>query len=140
MTLSTDLTITTEKLMDLFESANPEKVDVLGKCLDLPQPEIDKIMKNYRSPTPRREAYLDMYVHRHPCPNWYKIVSVLRDEFSLNQQAELVNNTYVKGTQATLCSSTVVHKITSCMCIIIINYNRRPCILIVYSTYVSCLW
>ena len=88
--------------MDLFESADPEDVDDLGKLLDLPQSEIDKIKKNYRSPAQRKEAYLDLYVHQHPCPSWSWIAVVLRDWFSLNQQADLVENTYVKGTQDAL--------------------------------------
>ena len=102
MTVCTDLTITTDKLMDLFESVNPEKVDDLGDHLDLPQSERDKIKKNYRSPTQRKEAYLDLYVHQHPCPSWRRIDVVLRYQFSLREQADLVENTYVKGTQDTL--------------------------------------
>ena len=101
MTVCTDLTITTDKLMDLFESVNSGMVDDLGECLDLPQSERDKIMKNYRSPTQRKEAYLDLYVHQHPCPSWRKIAGVL-GRFSLHQRADLVENTYVKGTQDTL--------------------------------------
>ena len=103
MTVCTDLTITTDKLMDLFESVDPEDVDDLGDRLDLPQSERDQIKKNYRSPTQRKEAYLDLYVHQHPCPSWSEIAEVLRNVwFSLRQQADLVENTYVKGTQDTL--------------------------------------
>ena len=103
ITVCTDLTITTDKLMDLFKTMNPEKVDDLGDLvsLDLPQSERDKIKKNYRSPTQRKEAHLDLYVHQHPCPSWREIAKVLR-WFSLVQQADLVKNTYVKGTQDTL--------------------------------------
>ena len=42
----TDLTITTEKLMELFAQLDPEKVDkLLGEyyCLGLPQSEMDRI-------------------------------------------------------------------------------------------------
>ena len=102
MTVCTDLTITTDKLMDLFESVDPEKVDDLGDRLDLPQSERDKIKKNYRSPTQRKEAYLDLYVHQHPCPSWTEIAGVLRYRFSLYERADLVENTYIKGTQDTL--------------------------------------
>ena len=101
MTVCTDLTITTDKLMDLFESANPRRVDDLGDYLGLPQSERDKIKKNYHSPTQRKEAYLDLYVHQHPCPSWREIARVLR-RFSLRQRADLVENTYVRGTQDTL--------------------------------------
>ena len=102
MTVCTDLTITTDKLMDQFESVNPRKVDYIGDWLGLPQSERDKIKKNYRSPTQRKEAYLDLYAHQHPCPSWREIAWVLRNVFSLHQQADLVDNTYVKGTQDTL--------------------------------------
>ena len=85
--------------MDLFGS---ERVDDLGVELDLPQSERDKIKKNYHSPTQRKEAYLDLYVHQHPCPSWRRIATVLRLLFSLDQQADLVENTYVKCTKDAL--------------------------------------
>ena len=42
----TDLTITTEKLMELFAPLDPEKVDMLGgeHYLGLPQSEIDRLL------------------------------------------------------------------------------------------------
>ena len=103
MIVYTDLTITTEKLMKLFGPMDPEKVDKLGDrvYLGLPQSEIDRIQKDYQSPTQRKEAYLDVYVHQHPCPTWRWVVGVLR-QVALPQQADLVKNTYVKGTQDTL--------------------------------------
>ena len=96
----TDLTITTEKLMELFAPLDPGKVDELGGkgCLGLPQSEIDRIQKDYQNPTQRKEAYLDLYVHQHPCPTWSHIALILYDEVDLPQQAELVENTYLKGT------------------------------------------
>ena len=101
--LYTDLTITTEKLMELFAPLDPEWVDELGGKYDLglPQSEIDRIQKDYQSPTQRKEAYLDLYVHQHPCPTWSQVARVLR-RVSLRQQAALVENTYVKGTQDAL--------------------------------------
>ena len=103
MIVYTDLTITTEKLMELFAPLDPEKVDRLGHqyCLGLPQSEIDRIQKDYQSPTQRKEAYLDLYVHQPPCPTWRQVARVLR-LVNLRQQADLVENTYVKGTQDTL--------------------------------------
>jgi hypothetical protein len=100
-----DLTITSEKLMELFAPLDPEKVDELGGeyYLGLPQSEIDRIQKDYQSPTQRKEAYLDLYVHQHPCPTWSQVALVLRNwSVDLPQQADLVENTYVKGTQDTL--------------------------------------
>ena len=97
-----DLTITTEKLMELFAPLDPEMVDELGGYLYIPQFEIDRIQKDYQSPTQRKEAYLDLYVHQHPCPTWSRIAKVLRDWVNLPQKADLVENTYVKGTHVTL--------------------------------------
>ena len=98
--LYTDLTITTEKLMELFALLDPRKVDELGDDLGLPQSEIDRIQKDYQSPTQRKEAYLDLYVHQHPCPTWSQVAEVLRNWVNLLQQADLVENTYIKGTQS----------------------------------------
>ena len=87
--------------MELFALLDTEKVDDLGGCLDLPKSEIDRIQKDYQSPTQRKEAYLDIYVHQHPYPTWSQIARVLR-WINLPHQADLVENTYVKGTQDTL--------------------------------------
>ena len=93
--------------MELFAPLDPGKVDELGGAyylLGLSQSEIVRIQKDYQSPTQRKEAYLDLYVHQHPYPSWILVVEVLRDYWKINlrQQAELVENTYVKGTQDTL--------------------------------------
>ena len=89
--------------MELFAPMNPEEVDELGdeEHLDQPQSEIARIQKDYWSPAQRKEAYLDLYVHQHPCPTWSNVFYVLRN-FNLHQQADLVENTYVKGTQDAL--------------------------------------
>ena len=91
--------------MELFAPLDPGKVDMLGGkyCLGLPQSERDRIQKDYQSPTQRKEAYLDLYVHQHPCPTWGWVAEELH-QFDLPQQADLVENTYVKGTQDTHCS------------------------------------
>ena len=87
--------------MELFAPLDPEVVDGLGggDYLGLPQSEINRIQKDYQSPTQRKEAYLDLYVHQHPCPTWSQVARVLRNWVNLPQQADLVENTYVKGTQ-----------------------------------------
>jgi hypothetical protein len=109
--------------MELFAPLDPEEVDELGGkyYLGLPQSEIDRIQKDYQSPTQRKEAYLDLYVHQHPCPTWSQVAELLRSWMvDLPQQAELVENIYVKGTQPrhTVC----------CMYIKLINiYNGKPC-------------
>ena len=88
--------------MELFAPLDPGKVDELGGkgYLGLPQSEIDRIQKDYQSPTQRKEAYLDLYVHQHPCTAWWQVAMILR-WVNLPQQADLVENTYVKGTQDT---------------------------------------
>jgi hypothetical protein len=91
--------------MELFAPLDPGKVDELGDkyYLGLPRSEIARIRKDYQSPTLRKEAYLDLYVHQHPCPAWSRVAEVLHDwRISLPQQADLVENTYVKGTRDTL--------------------------------------
>ena len=103
-----DLTITTEKLKEQFASLDPEKVDELGDedWLDLPESEVDSIKSRYDSPIQRKEAYLDLYVHQHPCPSWARIAYTLHG-LGLRQQADFVENTYVKGTQYYTSSSVV---------------------------------
>ena len=90
--------------MEQFARLDPEKVDILGgkDYLGLPQSEIARIQKDYQSPTQRKEAYLDLYVHQHPCPTWSRVAVILRYRVNLPQQADLVENTYIKGTQDTL--------------------------------------
>ena len=91
--------------MELFAPLDPENVDKLGGrgYLGLQQSEIDKIQRSYQSPTQRKEAYLDLYVYQHPCPSWREVSRLLHSRsFKLLQQADLVENTYVKGTQDTL--------------------------------------
>ena len=90
--------------MELFAPLDPEKVDQLGGeyRLGLPQSEIDRIQKDYQSPTQRKEAYLDLYVHQHPWPTWRQVAEILHNWVDLPQQADLVENTYVNGTQDTL--------------------------------------
>ena len=89
--------------MELFSPLDPEEIDELGKhYLDLSQSEIDTIQNDYQSPIQRKEAYLDLYVHQHPCPDWREIAKVLRQWGNLSQKADLVENTYVKGIPDTL--------------------------------------
>ena len=90
--------------MELFAPLDPEEVDELGDrmYLELPQSETARIRKDYQSPTQRKEAYLDLYVHQHPCPTRNDVAEVLFNCANLRQQADLVENTYVKGTQDTV--------------------------------------
>ena len=99
MHVCADLTITSDKLNELFQLMNLVKVDVIADKLNLPKSEVDKIKENYHNSTQRKEAYLDLYVHQHPCPSWENVVRVLSD-LHLNQEAELVENTYVNGTDS----------------------------------------
>ena len=73
-----------------------KRVDLIVDYLELPKSEVDKINENYHNPTQRKEAYLDLYVHQHPCPSWDDVALLLCD-LNLKEQAGLVENTYVKG-------------------------------------------
>ena len=105
----TDLTLTTDRLTELFQSVeDPDRVGSLqltddglvwegiGEWLGLPKSALEEIRRNYQSDTKRKDAYLDAYTHHHPCPTWKKISEVLR-RCDLDQQADEVVNTYVQG-------------------------------------------
>ena len=95
----TDLTLTTDRLTELFQSVeDPDTLGVygIGELLGLPQSVLEEIRRSYQSKTKRKDAYLDTYTHRHPCPSWKKISEVLM-ECDLDQQADEVKNTYVQG-------------------------------------------
>ena len=105
-----DLTITTDKLKQLFEPlVDPWKVDRLGEEFGLPQSERERSMNNYHIPARRKEAYLDLYVHQHPCPSWGVITYILRHTYKLVKEANFVENTYVEG-------MLFVH-VTVCVCV-----------------------
>ena len=97
----TDLTLTTDRLTELFQSVkDPDRVGYgygsIGEYLGLPESVLEEIRRSYQSKTKRKDAYLDTYTHRHPCPSWKKISEVLR-KYHLRQQADEVENTYVQG-------------------------------------------
>ena len=114
----TDLTLTTDRLMELFQSVedpdNPLQYIIglysesIGEVLDLPQSALEEIRRSYQNNTKRKEAYLDTYTHHHPSPSWKKINEALR-WCDLDQQASEVNNTYIQGMQ---CVHTCTLKIT----------------------------
>ena len=112
----TDLTVTTDRLMDLFQSVeDPDRAGQsiissfvyagrsIGELLGLPQSAIDEIKSSYQSAARRKEAYLDTYANQHPWPSWRKVVDVLQ-ECRLRQQSDDVKNTYVQGEQVNDCS------------------------------------
>ena len=100
---TTDLTISTEKLVELFATVRDDKVNLIGGCsfiyqgLPLPSSKTDDIRRNYRNPTQRRDAYLDLYATDHPCPSWSDVANAL-DEVNLDDQSDEVERTYVQGT------------------------------------------
>ena len=71
----------------------------IGGFLGLPVSALAEIRKRYRSKDKRKDAYLDTYVHYHPCPSWKVIQDVLGKCF-LRQQADEVETTYVQGMYA----------------------------------------
>ena len=107
--INTDLTITTEKLVELFAIMDDGYVGLDGKIgvdiygqldkrLDLPHPMVAEMKRNLCSPSQRREAYLDLYATGHPCPSWRQVAKALR-RFGLSHQADTVESTYVQGTR-----------------------------------------
>ena len=104
--VSTDLTLTTDRLTELFQSvedpdnADPVMVEItdgtwsLGDSLGLPLSAMEEIRKSYQNNTKCKEAYLDTYAHHHLCPSWKKISKALRD-CDLHEQACKVENTYI---------------------------------------------
>ena len=95
----TDLTLTTDRLTELFQSVEDPDIAGLfgiGEYLGLPESALEEIRRSYQNDTKRKDAYLDTYTHRHPCPTWMKISEVLRKCYLL-QQADEVENTYVQG-------------------------------------------
>ena len=100
--VNTDLTITTEKLVELFATMEDDYVvDAmigLHPRLNLPLPKVAEIQWNYHSLSQRKEAYLDLYATSHPFPSWRQIAEVLRC-VDLHHQADVVKSTYVQGTR-----------------------------------------
>ena len=99
--VNTDLTITTEKLMELFATVEDGYVHTIGVWLHLPYSKTDEIKRNYQSPIQKREAYLDLYISDHPCPSWRQVAKALRSlsifDVGLAHQADEVERTYVEG-------------------------------------------
>ena len=59
----TDLTLTTERLMELFASVDDENVDGVSSYFSIPSSKVDELQINYQNSTQRMEAYFDCYVH-----------------------------------------------------------------------------
>ena len=92
----TDLTLTTERLVELFASLDDDEVDDVGDKLGTPSSKADQFQINYKNPTWRKEAYLDYYIHNNPTASWTKIADTL-ECYNLPQQAAEVKTTYIQG-------------------------------------------
>ena len=92
----TDLTLTTERLVELFPSMDDMIVDFMCPYLDIPSSKIQEFRMTYQNPAQRKEAYLDYYVHNHPLASWTKIAETLHG-CGLLQQATVVEDTYIQG-------------------------------------------
>ena len=95
-----DLTITMNKLTELFSTMNDDWVDYLRLWLYLPFIKTDEVKRSFHSPSQGREAYLDLYATDHPCPSWKQIAGTLRG-VGLSSQADMVETTYVQGRLST---------------------------------------
>ena len=111
-----DLTITTEKLVELFGTMDEQRVGDIGHSLELPLSKIGKVTGNFQSPTQRRDAYLDLYASDHPYPSWKTVAEALR-QVGLDHQADEVERTYVQGTIITPTTMLGVVPVSICVCI-----------------------
>ena len=96
--VNTDLTITTEKLVELCAIKGDIYVALLDEELDLPESKVAEMRRNLHNHSQRREAYLDLYATGHPCPSWRQVAGTLR-RVNLDHQADTVESTYVQGTR-----------------------------------------
>ena len=92
----TDLTLTTERLVELFVSMDDGDVDDLGVYISTPSSKRGEFRMNYQDPVRRKEAYLDYYAHNNPLASWSEVAEVLR-MYGLPQEADVVEKTYVQG-------------------------------------------
>lgn len=74
-----------------------DRVDNLGAYLGLPGIKTNEVRRNFYSPSQRREAYLDLYVADNPCPSWNQVADALGFGAYLHSQADIVEETYVRG-------------------------------------------
>ena len=111
-----DLTITTEKLVELFGTVDEQRVDNVGAWLDLPYSKREEVKGNYQSHTQRRDAYLDLYASDHPYPSWKTVARALR-VVGLPHQAAEVERTYVQGTVIVLGVVPVI----VCVCVYVMQ-------------------
>ena len=95
--VNTDLTITTEKLVELFSTVVDTEVKAIALYLALPRSKVGEIIGNYHDPTQQRDAFLDLYTTYHPCPSWRIVAEALRG-LNLPHQADVVERTYIQGT------------------------------------------
>ena len=82
--------------MELFASMDDGHVADLDFYLNTPSSKKAEFQMNYQDPARRKEAYLDEYAHNHPLASWSEVVEVLHD-YGLNQEADVVEKTYVQG-------------------------------------------
>ena len=94
--VNTDLTISTEKLVELFATVRDDSVVDIAVWFGLPSSKTDDICRNYHNPAQRRDAYLDLYATDHPCPSWSEVARALGLIY-LPHQSDEVKRTYVQG-------------------------------------------
>ena len=104
----TDLTLTTERLVELFASMDDDEVNRMGVYLDIPLSKIAEFMMNYKNPARRKEAYLDYYVRNNPLASWTKIADTLNTYNP--QQAAVVVNTYIQGIPLQSSHYPIIHQ------------------------------
>ena len=106
----TDLTLTTERLVELFASVDDDVFDSMDfMLLNTPFSKRNEFKMNYKNPAQRKEAYLDYYVHNNPLASWTKIADML-NTYNLPQQAAVVENTYIQGIPLQCSHYPIIHQ------------------------------
>ena len=106
----TDLTLTTERLVELFASMDDGYVDSMGVLyLNTPLSKRNEFQMNYKNPARRKEAYLDYYVRNNPVASWTQIADTLKS-YDLPQQAAVVVNTYIQGIPLQSSHYPIIHQ------------------------------
>ena len=95
--------------MELFASMDDDHVDGLCVYLETPSSKKAEFRMNYQDPARRKEAYLDEYAHNNPLASWSEVVEALR-RCTLNQEADVVEKTYVQGMYLQSSLSHDIHK------------------------------
>ena len=111
--LSTVLDIMEDMLWSLF-----------GRYVNIPKSEVVRIMSQYSSDRERKQAFIDLFISKHPAPSWTLVAHTLYlmggrrydgvDGFSCLKSLDLLQQLFPTGTLYILHS---VYTVLKCICI-----------------------